>query len=491
MRSLVGLLLIASGLFLVVGCVSPNGSLSRSDDFGFGSKTASKPFASSEPSTDKKLTFKAPRSKSRSKSGVTAVTEAASNQQAESDRLSASKNNVDGSEFAPGYSSDISQEARSRSSETFADRAPRGNRGNFDPQDSNVAQASGRRSDDDLSGAVQLQGLEFDASETPNKRSASSAVTENAVAANQGSENWTPAKQRETPSGSPIQNWVDRPADPQGDPLAKSRTGHSLAAAPLEQTSHTGTPHVSAKAPAADLLPPLPWQTDLEQLIARVEQNLAQSKSENQAESLRQQAHLRLLYLMAQRQEEALMAIPGATTSQQEYWQQMIWAMSNSFDTIRFPDADERAAQAISPLSSALRQMREEASLSIKNMTFCRKISYFGNYERFPRNEFIPGHEVLLYTEIENFVSAPTVDGEYRTSLKSLIEIADAKGQIVWTKGFAPTEDFCRNPRRDYFHNYQFHIPEDLPTGAYSLKLTISDELSHKRVSNSLNFVLK
>ena len=195
--------------------------------------------------------------------------------------------------------------------------------------------------------------------------------------------------------------------------------------------------------------------------------------------------------MMAQRQQEALTAIPGAAASQQEFWQQMIWAMSNSFDTVQFPDSDERAAQAISPLSSALRQMREEASLSIKNMSFCRKISYFGNYERFPRNEFVPGHEVLLYTEIENFVSSPTVEGEYRTSLKSQIEISDSKGKVVWTKGFPPTEDFCRNPRRDYFHNYQFHIPEDLPTGAYSLKLTISDELSHKRISNSLNFLLK
>ncbi|MEI8020570.1 MAG: hypothetical protein WCH39_20370, partial [Schlesneria sp.] len=183
--------------------------------------------------------------------------------------------------------------------------------------------------------------------------------------------------------------------------------------------------------------------------------------------------------------------IPGVETYEQEYWQQLIWAMSNSLDTVQFPEVTDRAAQTVPPLAAALRQMREQSALSIKNMTFCRKISYFGNYDRFPRNEFTPGHEVLLYTEIENFISAPTVDGEYRTSLKSLIEITDSKGKIVWTKGFPSTEDFCRSPRRDYFHNYQFYIPEDLSTGAYVLKLTIVDELSRKRVSNSLNFVLK
>ena len=195
--------------------------------------------------------------------------------------------------------------------------------------------------------------------------------------------------------------------------------------------------------------------------------------------------------MMAQRQEEALTAIPGIASTQQEFWQQMVWAMSNSLDAVQFPEAGERASQAVSPLNAALKQIREEAYLSIKNAAFCRKITYFGNYERFLRNEFTPGQEVLLYTEIENFVSVPTADGEYRTSLKSVIEITDPKGKIVWQKMFPPTEDFCRNPRRDYFHNYQFRIPEEISMGTYVLKLTIADELSQKRVSNSLNFVVK
>ena len=208
-------------------------------------------------------------------------------------------------------------------------------------------------------------------------------------------------------------------------------------------------------------------------------------------EKQRKQVYLRLLYMMADRQEQALTAIPDLPANQQEYWQQMIWAMSNSLDTAQFPDAASRAAQTIPPLSTALRQMREDASLSIKNIAFCRKISYFGNYERFQRNEFTPGQEVLLYSEVENFVSMPTADGEYRTSLKSLIEIVDPKGKVVWTKAFAATEDFCRNPRRDYFHNYQFRIPEDVSMGTYTLKLSITDELSQKKVTSTLTFVLK
>jgi hypothetical protein len=169
----------------------------------------------------------------------------------------------------------------------------------------------------------------------------------------------------------------------------------------------------------------------------------------------------------------------------------MVWAMFNSLDASQATDSSQRAARAIVPLGSALRHARESAPLAIKNMAFCRRISSFGNYDRFPRNEFTPGYEVLLYTEIENFVSNLTAEGNYRTSLRSQIEIVNSKNFTVWKKSFAPTEDLCRNPRRDYFHNCQFQIPEDLPTGTYTLKLTVSDELSQKSTIGSLDFILK
>jgi len=340
---------------------------------------------------------------------------------------------------------------------------------------------------------VQLQGVEFP-DETPTARASdsrpnkastptiTSATTPPAIIIKSG---------RDEKPESRIPLWAHRPMERAAEPVAPVRNNKLPSVEPLKQMNHAEQSTGKAVTNSTGPQNPLPWQEELEQLIARVEQQIAASKGEAPPELLRRQTHLRLLYLMAQRQEEALTAIPGAEPNQQEYWQHIIWAMSNSLDTAQFPDAADRAAQTVPPLSAALRQMREEASLSIKNMAFCRKISYFGNYERFPRNEFTPGYEVLLYTEIENFVSSPTVDGEYRTSLKSQLEILDSKGRIVWTKNFPPTEDLCRNARRDYFHNYQFHIPEDLSTGTYSLKLTIVDELSRKRTTNSLNFVLK
>lgn len=270
-----------------------------------------------------------------------------------------------------------------------------------------------------------------------------------------------------------------------------------------EPTRDTRSPVLRGPAPrvqpvssqVAPPLPPSPWQSEVNQLIARVEGELKDmspgSSVAAQAEYRRRQVHLRLLYLVAQRPEQALTAIPGLEASEQEYWQQLCWAASNSLDAEQFPLPRDRATQSIAPLNTALRRLREQADLSIKNTAFCEQISYFGNYQKFARDEFTPGQEVLLYAEIENFNTEQTPDGEHRTLLRSVIDIIGANGQTRWHKTFAATEDRCRNPRRDYFHNYQFTIPDRLPLGPHTLKLTVVDDLSGKQASYSLRFLVK
>ena len=234
-----------------------------------------------------------------------------------------------------------------------------------------------------------------------------------------------------------------------------------------------------------------PWQADLDRLIAKAERELGtMAKGTNEYRC--QQVHLRLLYLVARSPERALTAIPSLDPADQEYWQQIVLAVTNSLDVDDQLSARERAAKSLPPVNKALRQLREQADLAIRNSAFCEEISYFGNYKRFPREEFVPGQPVLLYAEIENFRSDPTpVNGEYRTLLKSRIEIVGPDGKSWFNKNFAATEDLCRNPRRDYFHNYQFTIPERLRLGPHTLKLTVVDELSGKEATCELKFVVK
>ncbi|MBX3451182.1 MAG: hypothetical protein KF777_16570 [Planctomycetaceae bacterium] len=240
---------------------------------------------------------------------------------------------------------------------------------------------------------------------------------------------------------------------------------------------------------------PMPWQSDLDRLIGIVEQDVARvavpTTAEGRHAQLRQQLYLRMLYLMANRPERALTAIPGLDPVDQEFCQQVLWGLANYLDVEHMPRSADRAGQAISQLNTAVRRLREVADLEIRSVGFCQRILDFGIYERFPRDEFSPGQEVLVYAEIDNYRSDPTLDGRYRTVLRSTLEILSPTGEVRWKRDFPATEDLCRAPRRDYFHNYQFAIPDKLPLGPHRLKLTIFDELSGKMSSYTANFVVK
>src|SRR5262249_23946548 len=145
------------------------------------------------------------------------------------------------------------------------------------------------------------------------------------------------------------------------------------------------------------------------------------------------QVYLRMLYIMAGQQERALQAIPGIAPADQEFWQQTFWGLTNYFDVTSMPSSAESAAQTVSQLTSAVLRLQEKANLELRNVTFCRKTGGFGDYEKYPRDEFSPGQDVLVYAEVENVHSEPVADGNFRTNLKSTIEIhrAGQQGELV------------------------------------------------------------
>lgn len=239
------------------------------------------------------------------------------------------------------------------------------------------------------------------------------------------------------------------------------------------------------------------WYEELHRLISIAEAEAAQmsigTTEEEKQQYLQKQAYLRMLYLMGGQQERALEAIPGLDAADQEFWQQMFWAVANYFDYEAMPYADDRATQTVAQLRSAVHRLQENAKLELSNVVFCHKIASFGNYERFDRDEFSPGQPVLVYAEADNFKSEPTADGQFRTILRSTIEIykAGSNGDLVERYSFPATEDLCRNHRRDYFHSYEFSIPQRISLGPHVLKLTVEDQLSQKVATYSLNFTVK
>ncbi|ADG68594.1 hypothetical protein Plim_2771 [Planctopirus limnophila DSM 3776] len=260
---------------------------------------------------------------------------------------------------------------------------------------------------------------------------------------------------------------------------------------PVTRVSATGSSSVGSSQPGFSSA----GGDSLDQLISQTEASvnlLTRGESpESRDYYLRQHVYLRLLYLMADRPERAMAAIPGISASEQEFWQQMLWGLSNYFDSKQIPQTADRASQAVAQFQAGVSKLKQMARLELRNVCFCKQIWYFGNYEKFPRDEFRPGQEVLVYAEAENFQSELTPEGQYRTLLRSKIDIISPAGEIRHQIEFPPTEDLCRNERRDYFHNYQFTIPEKMPLGPHSLKLTVHDELSGRVTSSSINFVVK
>lgn len=282
---------------------------------------------------------------------------------------------------------------------------------------------------------------------------------------------------------------------PAGNVVTADGAGPASNGVQTTAASQTNLPPELNSPVSTAVATPMPWQGDLDRLIGIVEQDVARvavpTTAEGRHAQLRQQLYLRMLYLMANRPERALTAIPGLDPVDQEFCQQVLWGLANYLDVEHMPRSADRAGQAISQLNTAVRRLREVADLEIRSVGFCQRILDFGIYERFPRDEFSPGQEVLVYAEIDNYRSDPTLDGRYRTVLRSTLEILSPTGEVRWKRDFPATEDLCRAPRRDYFHNYQFAIPDKLPLGPHRLKLTIFDELSGKMSSYTANFVVK
>lgn len=238
------------------------------------------------------------------------------------------------------------------------------------------------------------------------------------------------------------------------------------------------------------------WQEDLDKLITLLEAQVAQQQPGGSPVTrelyIRQHVALRMLYLIASRRAEALQAIPSLPHDAQEFWTQMFWALASTFDDEAMPHSEIRAAATVAQLRAAIRQLAPHAQLDLQRTLFCRQIDGFGKFEAFEEDRFDPGQPVLIYTEVRNFQSQPTADGDFRTVLQSKITIREGNltGPVVFEYELPQTEDRCLSRRQDYFHSYRIHLPQDLNPGPHVLTLEVLDGLSAKAGSSTMHFLV-
>jgi hypothetical protein len=152
------------------------------------------------------------------------------------------------------------------------------------------------------------------------------------------------------------------------------------------------------------------------------------------------------------------------------------------------PSANSTAAAQ--SLEAAAARLRDAGPLGLTHLAFCTEVNSYGVYKPFEKFEFTAGQEVLLYAEVDGFKAEAQSEG-FRTALSSNYEIVDAKGTTVDIRDFGLTEEVCRNRRRDYFIRYQFHLPQQLAVGSYTLRLKMTDGLSQKKGEATIDFSIK
>ncbi len=242
------------------------------------------------------------------------------------------------------------------------------------------------------------------------------------------------------------------------------------------------------------------WRDTLQQLIRMAEQDVTRMGEQNvsswdprRRESfLAKHAYLRLLYLMADRPELAMVTIPFVDDEDNEFWKRIVWGITSYFDATQVPNASERATFTIIELNNAIAALQTRAALSLKNLAFCNEIKGYGMYESFPiEKRYSHGDTVLLYVEVENFASEMVENGLYQTKLASTIEIYTAGNVLVAQQPFPDSVDLCKNRRRDYFHSYKYTLPKNLGPGGHVLKLTVEDLTKRRVVTATKRFTVE
>ncbi len=331
----------------------------------------------------------------------------------------------------------------------------------------------------------------------------------------------TPLAEQHQP-GNPAPPWQTNPQQGVDGPLPLGvnrlpRPSHTVTSQPpASQTPATinqaGTPMPPAQLPASDRRADRPlaarnsiqppgavvaasyapgdtesWRAHLAQAIKAIE---AETDGQPRTtDDFNKHAQLRMLYMLAGRRNDAVEPIPMLNPALQEFWSKELFGLSTWLDNANTPDDTTRAAKTKPILEAASNRLGETAPLAIRNLTFCTQVIDFGCTTEFPKNEFTPDQEAVLYAEVENFASEDTPKG-FHTALKTSYQIFDGAGRRVAEREFATIEEHCKSVRRDFFIANRIYLPKRIYPGKYVLQLTIEDVKSKKLGQSSVEFVI-
>ena len=214
-----------------------------------------------------------------------------------------------------------------------------------------------------------------------------------------------------------------------------------------------------------------------DELIAALEEEVKLKSGQEDAngELLRLQQQLRLLYLLAERPDDAVGEIESLPAAEQEAFKQLMFGLSTWLSADEYRRPTLRNARVLRSLQEASAELAAAAKLDVKNLRFCESVEGFGWYKEFPTAQFRPKQQVILYAEVDNFASQKQRTDTYETELAVSYQIFDGSGTIIDERELPLDKETCRNQRRDYFLAYRIYLPDGIAPGRYRLELTVED----------------
>jgi hypothetical protein len=293
-----------------------------------------------------------------------------------------------------------------------------------------------------------------------------------------------------------------------GDVVAASATSHtSPAVGPSLPSASSPAPTlpnsnatpasqpVAANMSVAPALSPasnshLGWYQSVAQAIQSLEKQLKDLPPADENLRLHQELTIRMLYAALRKPDEAMQPISGLSDDENEYYRNQMLALIEASNPDAMPVRSRHLSLVMDSQRKATGFLAAASNLEVRNVAFCTDVERYGVITKFPRYQFKPDEEVLLYCEVENVSAFPVKDG-FESQLQGSYEILDSNGNRIVEQTLPMEPDICQNVRRDYYMVYRIFMPQQISPGNYKLRLTIEDLKARKYGQATLDLQIK
>lgn len=227
------------------------------------------------------------------------------------------------------------------------------------------------------------------------------------------------------------------------------------------------------------------WRQHVHQAIEQLEWEASTSSPEEQVnlEMVR-----RLLHLSTGDLNAAMEPIDALQPNGQDFVRHSLESLYEVTNPRGNPIENKRYTLAMLSQRKAMNHLAAASNLEVRNVAFCTEVDGFGVVTKFPKYNFQADQQVLLYCELDNFVSDFKEGKGFETQLQGSYEIVDMNGHRVADQLLPLDSHVCRNQRRDYFIAYRIYLPQDIAPGRYQMKLVVEDMKGRKFGQASVDF---